>query len=113
MWTHVLQRHMQNGICDEPNQVRCIPDNQRLDFKYTKYKKWFAPVAGHIIKKSFTYHLYRRDQVQAVAQFRMSAHWLNCERMRVAADGRYLPRAANTRSERTKCISWNAHTTMT
>jgi hypothetical protein len=82
-----------SGACDEPNQVRCIPDNQRLDFKYTKYKKWFAPVAGHTTKKSFTYHLYRRDQVQAVAQFRMSAHWLNCERMRVAADGRNLPRS--------------------
>ena len=36
-----------SGACDVPNQVRCIPGNQRLDFKYTKYKKWFAPVAGH------------------------------------------------------------------
>jgi hypothetical protein len=81
------------GACDELNQVRGIPDNQRLDFKLIKYKKWFAPEAGHDAKKCFTYHLYRRNQVQVIAQFRMSAHWLNCEHMRVAADGRSLPRS--------------------
>ena len=79
--------------CDELNQVRGIPDHQRLDFKLIKYKKWFAPEAGHNTTRCFIYHLYRRNQVQAVAQFRMSAHWLNCERMRVAADGRNMPRS--------------------
>ena len=42
--------------------------------------------------RSFAFHLYRRDQVRVIAQFRMGCHWLNSEQQRMV-DGKPLLRS--------------------
>ena len=41
----------------------------------------------------FVFHLCDKDQVQAVARFRMGVHWLNSEGMRKGLDGKLIPRS--------------------
>ena len=70
--------------------VRCMPDNCRSGFRLHVYKRWFAQDKLAPVQ-SFTYHLFDREQIRVVAQFRMGVHWLNTVCM-----PRTIPRSART-----------------
>jgi hypothetical protein len=61
-------------------EVRDVSDRQRNGFKLFAYNRWFAHDEWRC-ERSFTFHLFDQKQIQAVAQFRMGAHWLNTECM--------------------------------
>jgi hypothetical protein len=79
---------------EDSTQVRDIPDSDHVDFKLKTYLKWFEPGADVTGKQRFTYHLFDKDQVHAMARFRMGVHWMNSECMRKGADGRPVLRSA-------------------
>jgi hypothetical protein len=66
----------------QPCAVRAAPVAFSKGFKLFTYKRWFA--TNWVRKESFTFHLSRRDHVQAVAQFRLGSHWLQIEQGRHA-----------------------------
>jgi hypothetical protein len=73
-----------------PFMVRNIPNDLHTGFKSIKYYKWFALQEP---TKNFVPFLHRMEQISAVAQFRMCAHWLNCEK-RKDMDGNPVPRSS-------------------
>jgi hypothetical protein len=56
--------------------VRDVLDSQRGGFRLYVYQRWFA-IDNWEHNLSFMHHLFDRDQITAVAQFRMGVHWLN------------------------------------
>ena len=64
--------------------VRNVPDGGirgMEGFKTFTYSRWFAPMSEHKHTR-FWRHLNNSDQIKAVAQFRLGAHWLNIETSR-------------------------------
>lgn len=71
-------------------QVRDIPDTDRAGYKFIKYQKWFASVAGTPVSAKFVNNLFYKDQIHVVSKFRMGVHWLNSECLRKVKEGRML-----------------------
>ena len=70
-------------------EVRAVPDDVREGFKAITYMKWFHDDCD--VCARFWYCLDRPEQIQAVAQYRMGAHWLRIETGRFGRDA--LPRS--------------------
>ena len=85
--------HRRPLVPDGP--VRSIPDQQRTDFKYFIYRKWFSPpddMQG--VSRSYVSFLHRPEQIKILARFRMGAHWLNSECARSDTQHRFVPRSS-------------------
>jgi hypothetical protein len=95
------------GLLESNIEVQNLPISSSKGFKGYVYFKWFSQDGqgehGHFRysdrearKKRFWFCLNRRDQIQAVAQFRLGAHWLAIENGRfvvpkISRDKRYCP----------------------
>ena len=65
----------------QPCAVRAAPESFSKGFQLLTYSKWFS-AATWTRQETFMYFLNRPDQIRAVAQFRLSSHWLQIQRGR-------------------------------
>jgi Reverse transcriptase (RNA-dependent DNA polymerase) len=63
-----------------PRAVREAPSSFSEGFKLFTYQRWFS--RAWVRKESCFYHLNERQQITAVAQFRLGSHWLMMQKGR-------------------------------
>lgn len=92
----------------QPSAVRAAPESFSRGFKKFTYQRWFA--TKYVRKRSFAYHLQRREHIRTVMQFRLgSFNWLAIQAGRCAARGkRRLARHERT-CPRCKTVEDEAH----
>lgn len=64
---------------EEQSVVRSVPVNQDRGFKQFTYMQWFANNVDAHKSQCWWFNLQHVDDIRIIAQFRMSAHWLNIE----------------------------------
>jgi hypothetical protein len=72
-WAKVRDACAQEWACG-PRAVRGAPSSFSDGFKLFTYHKWFS--GAWVRRESYLYHLNEREQITAVAQFRLGSHWL-------------------------------------
>lgn len=79
---HKWQASMWGRVPDSTLEVRSVPDSLHVGFRLYVYKRWFHLQADCMHAHPFTYYLFDREQIRAVAQYRMGVHWLNSVSMK-------------------------------
>ena len=70
-----------------PSAVRAAPESFSRGFKKFTYQRWFA--TKYIKRRSFAFHLQRKEHIRTVMQFRLgSFNWLGIQSGRCAARGK-------------------------